>query len=130
MLNNSPQEIDSFMYQSVGNEGIKLIAESMRVPLYQNAIKGGSCCTNLFYEKRLEDEVEDLFDLILEVIKDYPDLEAISSGAILSDYQRIRVENVASRLGIRSLSYLWRREQHELLEDMINASVDAILIKV
>ena len=29
-----------------------------------------------------------------------------------------------------SLSYLWRQDQSELLQDMINAKINAILIKV
>ena len=52
------------------------------------------------------------------------------SGAILSDYQRVRVENVCSRLGLVSLSYLWRRDQAELFDEMIDSKVEAILIKV
>lgn len=34
------------------------------------------------------------------------------------------------RLGVRCLAYLWRREQRELLSEMINCHVDAVLIKV
>jgi uncharacterized protein (TIGR00290 family) len=54
----------------------------------------------------------------------------VCSGAILSDYQRVRVENVCSRLGLVSLSYLWRRDQAELFDEMIDSKVEAILIKV
>jgi len=35
-----------------------------------------------------------------------------------------------NRLGLISLSYLWRRDQDELLNEMIQSSVNAILIKV
>lgn len=35
-----------------------------------------------------------------------------------------------NRLGLISLSYLWRRDQDELLDEMIQSSVNAILIKV
>ena len=59
-----------------------------------------------------------------------PEVEAVSSGAILSDYQRNRVESVCARLGLVSLGYLWRREQQELLREMIGAGVHAVLIKV
>ena len=30
----------------------------------------------------------------------YPDIEGVSCGAILSSYQRFRVENVCGRLGV------------------------------
>lgn len=58
------------------------------------------------------------------------DFDSISVGAILSDYQRIRVENVCSRLGLISLAYLWRRDQKELLQEMIDSQLHAIIIKV
>ena len=35
-----------------------------------------------------------------------------------------------SRLGLVSISYLWRRDQDELFDEMIDAKVEAILIKV
>lgn len=35
-----------------------------------------------------------------------------------------------SRLGLTSLAYLWRRDQTELLAEMIACQVDAIVIKV
>ena len=37
--------------------------------------------------------------------------EAVSVGAILSDYQRVRVEGVCARLNLVSLAFLWRRDQ-------------------
>lgn len=57
-------------------------------------------------------------------------VEAVAVGAILSDYQRVRVENVCSRLNLISLAYLWRRDQTELLQEMIDCQVHAIIIKV
>ena len=34
------------------------------------------------------------------------------------------------RLGLTSLALLWRREQSELLEEMISSGVSAVLVKV
>ena len=52
------------------------------------------------------------------------------SGAILSDYQRVRVENVCSRPGLTVLAFLWQRDQSELLGEMISAGLEAVLVKV
>lgn len=60
----------------------------------------------------------------------FPEVEGVSSGAILSTYQRTRVENVCGRLGLTSMAFLWRRRQSPLLKEMIEAGVDAILVKV
>ncbi|CAG5866574.1 unnamed protein product [Menidia menidia] len=57
-------------------------------------------------------------------------VDAVSVGAILSDYQRVRVENVCLRLGLQPLAYLWRRDQESLLSEMISCDLHAILIKV
>ena len=35
-----------------------------------------------------------------------------------------------SRLGLSSLAYLWRRDQQELLSEMISSGVEAVLVKV
>lgn len=59
-----------------------------------------------------------------------PDLGGVCSGAIASDYQRLRVESVCQRLGLISLAWLWRQPQQTLLEKMIDFGMVTILIKV
>jgi diphthine-ammonia ligase len=66
------------------------------------------------------DEVEDMFVLLNEVKRQIPSVTAVSSGAIASDYQRLRVESVCSRLGLVSLAYLWKQDQSLLLQEMVN----------
>lgn len=81
------------MYQSVGYEGIDLYSEAMNLPLYRKTTKGKALNQDKFYVPTSEDEVEDLYDLLKQV-KDELNIEAVAVGAILSDYQRVRVENV------------------------------------
>jgi diphthine-ammonia ligase len=45
------------------------------------------------YEVHEDDEVEDLYNLLKEVMEKYQ-IEGVSTGAIFSNYQRKRVENV------------------------------------
>jgi diphthine-ammonia ligase len=40
------------------------------------------------------DEVEDLYKLLLKVKQAHPEVTAVACGAIFSNYQRLRVENV------------------------------------
>ena len=49
----------------------------------------------LSYRKTEGDEVEDMLQLIAHVQRHHPQLQAVSSGAIASDYQRLRVEHVS-----------------------------------
>ncbi|KAM9356212.1 diphthine--ammonia ligase [Pholidichthys leucotaenia] len=122
-------ELDSYMYQTVGHQAIELYAEAMNLPLYRCTIQGSSLDTSRNYSETEGDEVEDLYQL-LKLVKEKEDVEAVSVGAILSDYQRVRVENVCLRLGLQPLAYLWRRDQESLLSEMISSGLHAILIKV
>ncbi|CAH0515163.1 unnamed protein product [Peronospora belbahrii] len=124
-------EIDSFMFQSVGYQIVELIGESMELPLISQTITGTAVKTEITYhESTAGDEVEDLFRLLEKVKQQFPNVQGVCTGAIFSSYQRNRVENVCSRLNLTSLGYLWRREQTELLQEMIESEIEAILIKV
>ncbi|XP_059665726.1 diphthine--ammonia ligase isoform X2 [Cornus florida] len=85
---------------------------------------------NLSYNMTPGDEVEDMFILLNEVKRQIPSITAVSSGAIASDYQRLRVESVCSRLGLVSLAYLWKQNQSLLLQEMINNGIVAVTVKV
>ncbi|CAD5207121.1 unnamed protein product [Bursaphelenchus okinawaensis] len=123
-------EIDSYMYQSVGAEGIKAMAAALQLPLYRKEIKGKPMNTTNEYRELQGDEVEDLFCLLSTIQNQNPEIEAVSCGAILSQYQKSRLDNVCQRLGLKTLCYLWGRDQAELLDDMIQDGIDAIIIKV
>ncbi|MXQ88647.1 hypothetical protein E5288_WYG003805 [Bos mutus] len=122
-------ELDSYMYQTVGHHAIDLYAEAMALPLYRRTIRGKSVDTGPVYTKCEGDEVEDLYEL-LKLVKEKEEVEGISVGAILSDYQRVRVENVCKRLNLQPLAYLWQRNQEDLLQEMISSNIQAIIIKV
>ncbi|ESP02314.1 hypothetical protein LOTGIDRAFT_138598 [Lottia gigantea] len=122
-------ELDSYMYQTVGHHAIDIYAEAMSLPLYRRTITGESKLLDKYYTPTEGDEVEDLYELLKD-IESKEKIEGVSVGAILSDYQRVRVENVCERLGLTSLCYLWRRDQDELLSEMIQCQVEAVIIKV
>lgn len=60
----------------------------------------------------------------------HPDVRGVAVGAILSTYQRVRVEHVCRRFSLTPLAYLWQRNQVALLSEMLATHIDAILIKV
>ncbi|KAJ8601769.1 hypothetical protein CTAYLR_006820 [Chrysophaeum taylorii] len=112
------EEIDSWMYQSAAHVVVPGIAECLGVPLFRRAIRGEAKSRELQYASVDGDEVEDLYALLADVKQAVPAVEAASCGAILSTYQRTRVEDVCRRLGLRSLAYLWQRDQREVLREM------------
>lgn len=138
MLNLHPpasqHELDSYMYQSVGSEVLEDYAVCMQIPLIRVPIKGTPKCISLEYvddDCNQSDEVEDLFMALRDhVLPQFPQVQAVSSGAIWSTYQFNRVQRICDRLGLISLAYLWQREQKGLLNEMLMAGVNAVLIKV
>ncbi|KAI0089326.1 hypothetical protein BDY19DRAFT_1041644 [Irpex rosettiformis] len=131
-------ELDSYMYQTVGQDAIEYVAQALEVPLFRKVISGTAVDMSSEYGSRhasantaLEgDETEDLYALLAIVKENHPDIQGVSVGAILSNYQRVRVEHVCRRLGLTPLTFLWQRDQRELLSEMVEAGLEAILIKV
>ncbi|KAF9764262.1 Diphthine--ammonia ligase [Nosema granulosis] len=128
MLNPSPY-VDSYMYQTVGSEIVKLFGDCLDVPLFIYETECNAANQDLIYQENAKDEVEDLYKALSE-IKRKINFQAVSSGAILSRYQKNRVENVANRLGISSMAPLWNFDQKKLLKEMIDYGLEAVLVKV
>ncbi|ETV91095.1 hypothetical protein, variant [Aphanomyces invadans] len=124
------EEVDSFMFQSIGTHIVEHIATCMDVPWVSHTLEGKSVSTEMGYDTTEGDEVEDLLLLLQQVQQKFPDVDAVSSGAIFSNYQRTRVEHVCARLNLTSLAYLWRRDQADLMHEMIEHDVHSILVKV
>lgn len=127
---NDGKETDSYMYQSVGSNIVSdALAPAIGLPIITRTIVGKSLVTDCDYHFNDQDEVEDLY-LLLKNAKEEYGIEGITTGAILSSYQRVRVENVCNRLNLISLAYCWHVDQLLLLNLMIDVGLEAILIKV
>jgi len=124
------EELDSHMFQTVGHGVVSAYAQCCALPLLRRRIRGASLHLGLEYAASPGDEVEDLRALLAAAKAAVPDLGGVCSGAILSDYQRLRVEAVATSLGLTSLAYLWRRNQASLLREMGGCGLEAVLVKV
>lgn len=144
------EDLNSFMYQTVGHEVIPLYAAATGLPLYRQPIRGGA----LHHERDYDyssgeqksasakiDETESMLLLLKAIKARHPEANALCSGAILSTYQRTRVESIALRLGLTPLAYLWKypvlpppkneaADEAQLLRDMAVAGLDARIIKV
>ncbi|CAJ1026258.1 Diphthamide synthase, putative [Leishmania lindenbergi] len=125
-------DIDSYMYQTVGFEAVEAIAACLGIPLRRGCVKRGRAKDqSLLYSEKPseEDEVESLYRLIKTVKEEFPVVQGLTSGAILSNYQRNRVEFICDRLGLESLAYLWMRQPGEILDMAHALHVQAILVK-
>jgi ABC transporter with metal-binding/Fe-S-binding domain ATP-binding protein len=99
---------ESYMFHVPNIHLTKMQAEAMGIPLIFRKTKGVK-----------EDELADLKVAISEAIKKY-EIKGIVSGAIYSNYQRKRIDDMASELGIESLSPLWKKKPRDMLSDMVD----------
>ncbi|KAK3693821.1 hypothetical protein B0T22DRAFT_52532 [Podospora appendiculata] len=87
------------------------------------------------------DETESMVPLLRAIMAAHPEANAICAGAILSTYQRTRVESVATHLGLVPLAYLWKfptlptpessgASDAQLLDDMAAVGLEARIVKV
>ncbi|EDO01935.1 hypothetical protein SS1G_04410 [Sclerotinia sclerotiorum 1980 UF-70] len=154
-IKKDEMDLNSFMYQTVGHTVIPLYEQALGIPLYRQSIVGGAVQKGASYahaevgssgagklgrgeshKGEDEDETESLVPLLKRIMHAHPEANALSTGAILSTYQRTRVESVALRMGLIPLSFLWQypslppRMQISLLQDMEIAGLDARIIKV
>ncbi|KAK8125310.1 uncharacterized protein PG998_001069 [Apiospora kogelbergensis] len=163
-------DLNSFMYQTVGHQVVPLYATATGLPLFRRAITGTTVDHGISYrdpvlptttfpdpgavvvdEKRHlgeQDETESLIPLLRSAIAAHPEANAVCTGAILSTYQRTRVESVALRLGLIPLGYLWQYpilppplapaeesphsqpDEAQLLREMESAGLEARIVKV
>lgn len=133
------EDVDSYMYQTIGHRLIPLYAQALDLPLYREPIRGGAANADRDYSPAAwgeEDEAESLVPLLRRIKQAHPEANAVSTGAILSTYQRTRVESVAARLGLIPLSFLWQfpylppYRRTSLLEDMKDVGQLSIIVKV
>ncbi|KAF2280851.1 adenine nucleotide alpha hydrolases-like protein, partial [Westerdykella ornata] len=130
------EDLNSYMYQTVGHSLIPLYAAALGLPLYRQEIRGGAVHTEREYSYSHQEETESLIPLLRTVIAAHPTANAISTGAILSTYQRTRIESIALRLHLTPLSFLWQYpilppySQSGLLDDMRAVGQVARIIKV
>ncbi|OBT47632.1 hypothetical protein VE00_02995 [Pseudogymnoascus sp. WSF 3629] len=132
---------DSHMYQTAGHALIPAIAKALGLPLFRAPIVGGAVVGGSTYAPlsggESGDETESLLPLLRAIKKAHPTADAVSAGAILSTYQRTRIESVAARMGLVPLAFLWQypslfKEDGEagLLAHMEEVGMEARIVKV
>lgn len=143
-LGQTPEDLNSYMYQTAGHGIIPLYSKALGLPVFRQVISGSAMNASKVYECAVDkqedpqgvDETEDLMPLLRTILQQYPHANAVCSGAILSSYQRTRIESVARRLNLIPLSYLWQYPSLPppsaagLLDDMAAVGFDVRIVKV
>jgi diphthine-ammonia ligase len=109
-----PQKPDSWMFHSINIHHTTLLATALKIPLIQQETPG---------EK--ETELEDLSGVLQSL-----EIDGVISGAIASEYQRTRIEKICDRLGLKSFTPLWHKNQELLLRDQVHAGYHIMIVGV
>ena len=84
------EDLNSYMYQTVGHSVIPLYEQALGIPLYRQEITGKAVNSDRDYAAPLhggaqeQDETEDLVPLLRKAMLAHPEANAVCSGAILS----------------------------------------------
>jgi predicted ATP pyrophosphatase (TIGR00289 family) len=114
MISDNPE---SYMFHVPNIHITELSSEAMGIPLIKAKTLG---------EK--EKELNDLKDVLKE-LKD-KGVEAIFAGALASEYQKTRIDQLCSDTGLESHAPLWHRDPKEYMEEIINLGFEVIIISV
>ena len=107
LLTVIPKASDSYMFHYPNIRWTRLQAEALGIPIKYKESQG-------LKEKELED---------IEILMKGEDVDGFVCGAIASDYQRSRLDEICQRLGKPLFAPLWRKDQVVLLEDMVHAGL-------
>lgn len=106
---------ESFMFHTPNIDVTLLQSQAMGIPLVRVVTKG---------EK--EKELLDLKNAIVEAVKRYQ-IEGIVTGAVRSTYQASRVQKICHELGLWCFNPLWLKDQVELLREVIQKGIIAVI---
>ncbi len=109
-----PEDPASMLYHVPDLHVVPLLAEAMGIPLVQERAGAG-------------EEAE--LDALRRALSGL-EVDGVLVGAIASDYQHSRVDAVANDLGLRVFAPLWRLDQARLLEDYLDAGIEAVFTSV
>jgi diphthine-ammonia ligase len=106
---------ESYMFHTPNIDLTTLQAEALGLPLITRVTEG-----------RKEEELKDLKQAIKEAIRQFH-IEGIVTGAVESVYQSTRIQRICHRLDVWCLNPLWKRNQKELLEELVEKRFRVII---
>lgn len=109
---------DSFMFHTPAIEMSELQSKAMDIPIMYHETEG---------EKELE--LKDLEEAIRKA-KDKYAIEGIVTGALYSEYQSDRIQKIADKLGLKTFSPLWHKDQETELRELIKEGFEFIFTAI
>ncbi len=110
---------NSYMFHYPGISAVQYQAKALNLPLiYIRSM-----------EKEPEKELLVLKKALLKAIEEY-NVDGIVVGALLSDYQRMRIALVAEELGLKTYTPLWRINQKNYLLEIVDFGIKFVITRI
>jgi ABC transporter with metal-binding/Fe-S-binding domain ATP-binding protein len=109
------RNLESYMFHTPNIHVTALQAEAIGLPLITKITEG-----------KKEEELKDLEQAITEALNQHH-IEGIVTGAVESVYQAERVQRICNRLDVWCFNPLWKRNQKQLLEEIVEKRFNAII---
>jgi len=106
---------ESYMFHTPNIEITQLQAEAIGLPLIQEITEG-----------KKEEELKDL-ERAIKRAKDTFKIEGVITGAVESVYQSERIQKICDNLKICCINPLWKKNQEELLREMVSNKFKVII---
>ncbi len=98
---------ESYMFHTPNIDLTSLQAEALKLPLVTQPTEG-----------KKEEELDDLQRAITTAVNQFQ-IEGVVTGAVESVYQSTRIQGICHQLNLWCFNPLWKRNQKELLEELI-----------
>ena len=107
-----PAKDDAWMFHTPNLDVVHGVAACLGLPLMEADVREGA-----------ENEVADL-EAAVQAARLEWDAEGIVSGALASEYQRVRIEAVGHRLGLKTFTPLWHKDVRTYLHHLLGSDWD------
>ena len=109
---------DSYMYHTPTINLAKKQAEALELPIIVQRTEG---------EKEIE--LKEL-ELAMKKAKEEYKIQGIITGAIFSNYQRTRIEEICDKLNLKCYSPLWHMNQETVMKNLLKNDFKFIMTKI
>ncbi len=109
-----PQRPDSWMFHYPNIHLADFLAEAVGIPLVKGETSGVK-----------ETELEDLKRLLADL-----QVDGVVTGAIMSQYQKKRIDRICQELNLKSIAPLWHENPQKLLGEMVDLNFEVLIVGV
>lgn len=106
---------ESYMFHTPNIDITKMQADALGLPIIKKKTEGTP-----------EEELNDLKEAITNAITEFK-ITGIVTGAIASVYQTRRIQRICNELGIICINPLWKKNQEDLLREIVEEKYDVII---